>query len=161
MRTPNYSIHFLYNGTESTCFIEPRTEKGEPRPVPIAKATIKRFIKDPENRSIARFKSLTKATRLLPKSERYEIWEAFRTNTKIPRWSGACIPKSRVQNILLPDLFLTGEFHFKFKHMSKHWWHSVHDSKEKQREHLIDGFGITLIIVFMVIILTVLVKVLL
>jgi hypothetical protein len=42
---------------------------------------------DTPNREIARRKALTKAISKLPRNLRAEIWEAYRTLPKVPRWT--------------------------------------------------------------------------
>ena len=86
-------VRWQYKGQESTCIIEPHTNKGD-APLPaVAKATIRRYVKDPENRALARFKTLTKAVQQLPKADRYDVWETFRTSKKKNLWSRPCKPK--------------------------------------------------------------------
>ena len=92
MNVNNMRVKWFYKNLESTCIIEtivPREQTSEI----LAKSTIRRYIKDPENRALARFKTLTKAVQQLPKAERYDVWETFRTLRAKPAWSRPCKPK--------------------------------------------------------------------
>ena len=84
----NFSVKWYYNQLETTCVIYNNQQK-------ISDSTIRRHFKDSPCRDKARRYSLAKALMNLPKEMRTEAWEAYRTMTKVPRWSPV-IKKQRV-----------------------------------------------------------------
>ncbi len=88
----NLKIVWQYVGNYSTCLIMENLPFAE-NPAVYAKYSIKKYAKDQSNKSVARRKTLTGACLLLPKAERYPIWEQFRLSKKTPLWARKCQPK--------------------------------------------------------------------
>lgn len=93
MIVDNKRVRWSYNGLFSTCTIETLTPVGV-EPEILSKHTIKRYVRDRENKEKARKNTLTGAALGLPKAERYGVWEAYRTARKQNRWPQECKPRS-------------------------------------------------------------------